>query len=218
MSNLFNNANVPAEEGFQPVADNTPKPAVASIGAKIAVYLSFILIIPIFIYISQRNKYLRMQNSINEKASLIDVQLQKRADTLNKLVLQVKSYKIHEEKVFEDVAKLRSLTLSGNAAANSAEIEALNNSIFGRLMAVAENYPELKADGLYRDLMEETTYLEREIAASRRLYNSEANMFNASIMVFPGNVPASSMGLHSVPLFQANAKARADVDMNALGL
>ncbi|MHA3796158.1 LemA family protein [Mycoplasma sp. HF14] len=218
MSNLFNNSEVKNPQGLEPVADNTPVLAKASTAAKVVVYISFILIIPIIWYIICRNKFLRMQNEINEAASGIDTQLQKRSDTLNKIVLQVKSYKIHEEKVFEDVAKLRSLTLAGNTAANSQEIESLNNSIFGRLMAVGENYPELKADSLYKELMEETVYLEREIAAARRLYNSKANAFNMKIMTWPDNVVSSNMQLSTTPLFQASAKARQDVDMNELGL
>ncbi|MFV8470469.1 LemA family protein [Mycoplasma sp. AA7A] len=218
MSNLFNNSELKNPEGLEPVADNTEVAAKASTPAKVVVYASFIFIIPVIWYIVRRNKFLRMQNEINEAASGIDTQLQKRSDTLNKIVLQVKSYKIHEEKVFEDVAKLRSLTLAGNTAANSEEIESLNNSIFGRLMAVGENYPELKADGLYKELMEETVYLEREIAAARRLYNSKANAFNMQIMTWPDNVVSSNMKLSTVPLFQASAKARKDVDMNELGL
>ncbi|MFV8483661.1 LemA family protein [Mycoplasma sp. Z473B] len=218
MSNLFNNSELKNPEGLEPVADNTEVAAKASTPAKVVVYASFIFIIPVIWYIVRRNKFLRMQNEINEAASGIDTQLQKRSDTLNKIVLQVKSYKIHEEKVFEEVAKLRSLTLSGNTAANSEEIESLNNSIFGRLMAVGENYPELKADGLYKELMEETVYLEREIAAARRLYNSKANAFNMQIMTWPDNVVSSNMKLSTVPLFQASAKARKDVDMNELGL
>ncbi|MFV8413873.1 LemA family protein [Mycoplasma sp. Sp48II] len=218
MPNLFNNSEVKNPEGLEPVADNTPVVAKASTGAKVVVYASFILILPVIWYIVRRNKFLRMQNDINEAASGIDTQLQKRSDTLNKIVLQVKSYKIHEEKVFEDVAKLRSLTLAGNTAANSQEIESLNNSIFGRLMAVGENYPELKADSLYKELMEETVYLERELAAARRLYNSKVNAFNMQIMTWPDNVVASNMQLSTAPLFQASTKARQDVDMNELGL
>ncbi|MFV8478144.1 LemA family protein [Mycoplasma sp. B6400] len=218
MSNLFNNSEVKNTEGLEPVADNIPVAAKASTGAKVVVYASFIFIIPVIWYIVRRNKFLRMQNEINEAASGIDTQLQKRSDTLNKIVLQVKSYKIHEEKVFEDVAKLRSLTLAGNTAANSQEIESLNNSIFGRLMAVGENYPELKADSLYKELMEETVYLERELAAARRLYNSKVNAFNMQIMTWPDNVVSSNMKLSTAPLFQASTKARQDVDMNELGL
>ncbi|SJZ52262.1 LemA family protein [Mycoplasmopsis verecunda] len=218
MANLFNNSEIKNPQGLEPVADNTPVKATASTGAKVMVYLSFLLIVPIFLYIIKRNNFLRTQNEINEKASLIDVQLQKRSDTLTKLVAQVKSYKIHEEKVFEDVARLRALTLSGNTAANSNEIESLNNSIFGRLMAVGENYPELKADSMYMNLMDETAYIEREIASARRLYNSTVNAFNMSIMTFPANVVAENMGLSTASLFQASTKARLDVDMNELGL
>ncbi|QCZ36469.1 LemA family protein [Mycoplasma nasistruthionis] len=216
MANLFDNTTVRNEEGFQPVADNRPVKATASLGAKIFIYASFILIFPIFWYIGKRNAFNRMQNQINNLASGIDVQLQKRSDTLGKLVQQVASYKNFEKEVFSDVAKLRSLTLQGNAIANSQEIDALNNSVFGRVMAVAENYPELKSSSLYMNLMDETTYIEREIAASRRLYNQKVTEFNQEIMVFPSNVPAAASGLSTAPLFQASVKSRQDVDMSIL--
>ncbi|MFL1058689.1 LemA family protein, partial [Mycoplasmopsis synoviae] len=95
-----------------------------------------------------------IQNEINENASLIQIQLAKRADTLTKLVEQVRSYKDFEKETYTEVAKLRNLTSQPSAVENGAEIERLNNSVFGRLMAVAENYTELKASSLYKDLME----------------------------------------------------------------
>ncbi|TPE57547.1 LemA family protein [[Mycoplasma] falconis] len=218
MSNLFNNANTPEPKGFQPVADNSPKKAKSSTFGKIFLYFTFIFIFPIIWYVLRKNKLNRMQNEVNKQSSNIDVQLQKRFDTLNKLAAQVKSYKELEKSTQQEIARLRNLTNAGakNSIENSAEIENLNRSVFGRLIAVSESYPDLKASRLYEELMSESTYLERELEASRRLYNKVANDFNEQLFVYPTNVVASNMKLETMPLFVSDSKARQDVDMSNL--
>ncbi|VEU70244.1 LemA family protein [Mycoplasmopsis glycophila] len=218
MSNLFDptyQANQERAE-FNPNADNRPKSPSVSPVLKTLFWISCILILPLIYYIVKKNTFLKMQNSINDAASGVDVQLAKRADTLTKLADQVKSYKKHEASVFEEVAQYRSLLNSGNTIQNSAQIEALNTSILGRLMAIYENYPELKASVLYQELMDQTTYIEREIAATRRLYNSKVTRFNTEIFMFPASIVASSMHLSTMPLYVASSKQRQDVSMKDL--
>ncbi|QZE12416.1 LemA family protein [Mycoplasma sp. Ms02] len=216
MANLYDHSEQQDPNGFQPKPSNTRIQASAPAFLVVLMYISFILIIPIFWYVSKKNKLVSLQTSTNELASGIDIQLQKRADTLGKLVQQVASYKNFEKSTLENVAKMRTLSYSGNTAEYSEEIESLNKSVFGRLMAISENYPELKANTLYKELMDETTYIEREIAASRRLYNSKANQFNTEILTYFGNVPASAMKLSTLPLYQASVESRKDVDMSVL--
>ncbi|MEA4190856.1 LemA family protein [Mycoplasma sp. 2248] len=220
MANLYSHNEEQNQKGFEPTASSVEIAAQASTAAKIFLYI--IMSIPLFLgwiwYFKRKNSLNRMQNDINNSASSIDVQLQKRNDTLVKLVQQVKSYKIHEAEVFENVTKMRSLAAGGRGIENSAEIENLNQSVFGRLMAISESYPELKASSLYTELMDETTYIEREIAAARRNYNAQANTFNKELFTIPTKVVAANMGLSTVRLFQASSKARKDVDMQELGL
>ncbi|MEA4134222.1 LemA family protein [Mycoplasma sp. 2704] len=220
MANLYSHNEEQNQKGFEPTASSVEIAAQASTAAKIFLYI--IMSIPLFLgwiwYFKRKNSLNRMQNDINNSASSIDVQLQKRNDTLVKLVQQVKSYKIHEAEVFENVTKMRSLAAGGRGIENSAEIENLNQSVFGRLMAISESYPELKASSLYTELMDETTYIEREIAAARRNYNAQANTFNKELFTIPTKIVAANMGLSTVRLFQASSKARKDVDMQELGL
>lgn len=211
MSNLFDQTKTNTEE-FNPASDNRPKPAQAGIFGKI-IYILFCIITLGIPYISTKNKFMRMQNKINNSASGIDIQLTKRYDTLTKLRDAVASYKKQEEDMVDKFAKMRSL-LTSNPVANASEIEALNNQVFGRLIAISENYPELKSSTLFKDLMEQATYLEREISAARRIYNMDVNEFNTLLFNWPHSVVASFQGLQTKPLYQASALQRQDVSLS----
>ncbi|MGZ9413689.1 LemA family protein [Mycoplasma sp. 480] len=215
MANLFNPNNNNEPKGFEPTVDNSAKKPVCSVAAKVFFWVFGTLLLffaPIY-FLVKRNGFLRQQNEINEAAGTIETQLAKRSDTLIKLVDQVKSHKNFEQSILTDVTKLRNMTKSID---NASQVEGLTNSVLGRLIAVSENYPDLKTSALYGELMEQTSYLEREIAAARRLYNSKVNTFNTSILVFPATVISSSLHLETYPLFQASAQQRQDVSMKDL--
>ncbi|MDW2834316.1 LemA family protein [Mesomycoplasma ovipneumoniae] len=210
MSNLYNPKNAGNIEGFEPRIDNDSKKPVVSTAAKVAFWTLgtlFLFIAPIY-YISQKNNFMRQQNSINESAGTIEVQLEQRSATLLKLADQVRSYREYEKSILSDITRLRSLKSN---IENAQEIENLNNSLFGRLIAVSENYPELQASKIYQELIEQTSYLERELAAARRLYNSNVNSFNTEIFVFPSSIVASSMNLTTYPMFSTSNQNRQDV-------
>ncbi|MBG0730977.1 LemA family protein [Mycoplasma sp. 'Moose RK'] len=215
MSNLFNPENNENIQGFEPRVDNSAKKPVVSKTIKILFWVFgtlFLFFAPIY-YISQKNNFMRQQNLINESAGTIEVQLEQRSATLLKLADQVRSYREYEESILSDITRLRSLKSN---IQNAQEIEDLNSSLFGRLMAVSENYPQLQASKSYQELMQQTTYLERELAAARRLYNSKVNIFNTEIFVFPSSIVGSSMNLTTYPMFAASAKNREDVSMKNL--
>lgn len=212
MANLFDQANKDDIEGFDPRVDNRPKtPTVSGLTKFIFWFIGTLLLFaaPIY-YIVKKNNFLALQNSINESSGTIEVQLEQRSATLIKLVDQVRSYREFEKSVLTDVARLRSLASN---IQNAEEIDNLNSSIFGRLMAVSENYPELRSSQLYQELMNQTTYLERELAASRRLYNSKVNQFNTEIFIFPNSIVSTSLGLSTMQMYKASAKSREDVSM-----
>ncbi|WP_044286167.1 LemA family protein [Mesomycoplasma ovipneumoniae] len=210
MSNLYNPKNAGNSEGFEPRIDNDSKKPTVSTAAKVAFWTLgtlFLFIGPIY-YISQKNNFMRQQNLINESAGTIEVQLEQRSATLLKLADQVRSYREYEKSILSDITRLRSLKSN---IENAQEIENLNNSLFGRLIAVSENYPELQASKIYQELIEQTSYLERELAAARRLYNSNVNSFNTEIFVFPSSIVASSMNLTTYPMFSTSNQNRQDV-------
>ncbi|ADE19447.1 LemA family protein [Mycoplasma crocodyli] len=212
MGNLYDNSKKSNPEGFNPNADNTPIQAKSATGSKIIWYISFIFIIPIFIHIGIFQRLRRLQNQINLAAGTIDVQLTNRSATLTKLFDQVKAYIKHEKDVLEDVTKMRSIAARIDESPEVRnELQALNTSVLGRLIAVSENYPELKANDLFKNSMEESIYIEREIAAARRLYNGYVNEFNSAITVWPSSIVADSMHLTTAPLFIASELERKDV-------
>ncbi|WP_025755529.1 LemA family protein [Mycoplasmopsis cricetuli] len=213
MANLFDQTPQNIQE-FNPAADNRKIPAQAGVLGK-TVYIIFSIFTLGIPYMVTRNKLLEMQNKINELASGIDVQLTKRHDTLTKLLKSVSSYKKFEADLYSDIARLRSL-INNNSVDNAGEIERLNSNVFGRLFAVSENYPQLQASELYRDLMEQSTYIEKEISASRRIYNQEVTRFNTTLFVWPSSVVASFLGLATKPLYQAAHVKREDVSFDSL--
>ncbi|UUM20118.1 MULTISPECIES: LemA family protein [unclassified Mycoplasma] len=211
MSNLFDQNPTNTQE-FNPAADNRTIKVQAGFFGKFIFILLLIFSFGIP-YVIKKNKFLAMQNKINNSASGIDVQLTKRFDTLTKLADAVSAYKKQEEDMVNQFAQMRSLIYS-NPTANASQIESLNSSIFGRLIAVSENYPDLKSSNLFRELMDQSAYLEREIAAARRVYNMDVNEFNSSIFTWPNSVVASFEGLSTKPLYQASAAKREDVKFN----
>ncbi|WBP83865.1 LemA family protein [Mycoplasmopsis edwardii] len=217
MANLFNNRENHNENGFNPFVDNSVKKPQSNIVIVILFWVLGLIIFSAIYFVVKRNKYLQKQNEINEASSTIDVQLTKRSETLIKLFDIVKSHKEFEKETFAEIAKLRNMQMSGSFTNEErSELQSLNNHVLGRLIAVSENYPELKANQSYAQLMEQVVYLEREIGAARRLYNSKVTEFNSDIFLFPASVVASSMSLSTYPLFAASNKQREDVSMKGL--
>ncbi|MGZ9756767.1 LemA family protein [Mycoplasma sp. 4423] len=217
MANLVNNREAHHPDGFQPNVDSRPTAATTSTASKVIFWILGILLLfsGVIYYFVKRNSFNRMQLQTNESASTIDVFLTQRYDTLNKLVEITKSYSKYENETLTQIAKMRSLVSQGGVA-NANEIEKLNTSVFGRLMAVSEAYPELKAMDAYKELMNQSTYLERELQAARRLYNKDANIFNKEIFTYPASIIAAMLKLETLPLYAASEQQKQDVSMKGL--
>lgn len=219
MANMFDSRNdAVTEKGFEARAVNTPVKVHVNGFGKFCWYFTYIFIFPIFLHVKWSNDFKRMQNEINESASTVDTQLAKRAQTLLRLVEAVGSHAKFEKETYENIAKLRSLAGQaggGNqlSADQRQDLDSASASVLGRLMVVHEAYPELKTSALVKDMMEQVTYLEAEIAAARRLYNAKVNEFNSTIFQYPKSVIADSMHLETLPLFQAKASDREDVSL-----
>ena len=157
--------------------------------------------------------YNRIQSLDEAAASAqgqIENQLQRRAELIPNLVNTVKGYAQHEQEVFENVAKARS-GLLGAVQQKDPEAEATANAqmttALGRLLVVAENYPQLKADQAFLKLQDELTGTENRIAVSRTDYNNAVNSYNAYIRQFPAVVTAKVSGAKPRKYFQASASA-----------
>lgn len=166
------------------------------------IVVSVIIFIVFCVSVSKYNKMVRYRNKVKESLRLIDVQLQSRFDIIPNLVKTVKAYSKHENEVFSKLIDARK-----NAMKASDEKEKLgyaNEMIpeMRQVLVIAEDYPELKADSLYKSLMEELVLIEDKIAASRRFYDSNVNEYNTLIGVFPNNLFASMFGFHEMELFK----------------
>lgn len=162
------------------------------------------------IHISKMNQLNAMQTKINESASGIEIQLQKRFDTLNKLVDSVKNQVQFNKDIYENLAKYRSNYNDNNLTLKN---ETLNKISTGLSMAF-ENYPSLGADSSITKLMNESTMIEKEIAAARRLYNADVTLFNTTIYNFPMCAVVDKKGYHGLNLFKSNEIVKNDVKIN----
>jgi LemA protein len=158
--------------------------------------------------------YNRIQ-SLDEQAasaqSQIEVQLQRRADLIPNLVNTVKGYAQHEEDVFTKVTQARAglvNAVQSHDAEQMANANAAMNSALGRLIAVAEAYPQLKADANFRQLQDELTGTENRIAVARGDYNQAVNQYNAYIRQFPQTLTAKVTGAHPRKYYNASAGAQ----------
>ena len=160
------------------------------------------------------NGLIKLRNQVDEGWSDIDVQLKRRHDLIPNLIETVKGYAKHEKELFENVTKARSAAMSAKAPADMAKAE---NNLMGALkslFAVAENYPDLKANQNFAKLQDELTDTENKIQASRRFYNGVVRDFNIKLQVFPNNLVAGMLNFKKRDFFEVeDAKERENVEV-----
>jgi LemA protein len=161
-------------------------------------------------YISYNNRIVTLSNRIEEAWAQIDVQLQKRFDLVPNLVETVKGYASHEREIFDNIAKARAGMVSGS---RQERIEADNmlNQALGRLFAVAEAYPDLKAQANFKLLQEQLEGIENKIAYSRQYYNDSVLSFNNIVTTIPGVWFAGGRGKHEFLEIPDEARAAPQV-------
>lgn len=155
------------------------------------------------------NRMVALRQRRSNAFSDIDVQLEQRYNTLPNMVETVKAYAAHEKSVFENVTAARAAVKQASRMGEDrfAAEQAMTSAIMG-LYAVAENYPQLKADANFQRLQDELTDLENKISAARRFFNSATSEYNTAIQQFPANLLAGMFGFHTEPFFELDdAKA-----------
>lgn len=158
------------------------------------------------------NGFVSRRNNVREAWADIDVQLKRRYDLIPNLVSTVKGYAAHERGVLEDVTNARAAALGASGASGKAVAENMLAGALKSLFAVAENYPQLKANENFLQLQRDLTDTEDKIQAARRFYNGNVRDFNTALQSFPGNLIASSFGFAPADLFElAAADAREPV-------
>lgn len=162
-----------------------------------------LLVIPVLWAVGIYNGVIRLRNLVQEAWRQIDVELQRRHDLIPNLVETVKGYAKHEKSTFEEVTRARNMAVApGSTVAEQAQQENVLTQALGRLFAVAEAYPELKASQNFQQLQQELTNTEDRIAAGRRFYNANVRELNTKIEVFPGNLVAGMFGFKRTDYFE----------------
>lgn len=187
--------------------EKTGLAVLSIVGIVLAVCL-LVLLGVVFYVIGSYNSLVKLDESVKTAWSQVENQLQRRNDLIPNLVNTVKGYASHEKGIFENVAEARS-KLAG-AQNRNEKIAAAGevSSVLGRLFAIVENYPQLKADMNFRQLQDELAGTENRIAVERMRYNETVKLFNQSIRVFPKNIIAGMFGFKKADLFEAEAGSK----------
>jgi LemA protein len=161
-----------------------------------------IVVVAVLFIVGLYNRLVRLRALVKEGFSGITVQLRRRADLIPNLVSTVQGYATHEREVFEEVTAARAKATSGGSVEATAQADATMTGLLGRLMAVAENYPELKANQNFLELQDQLASVETELQSARRYYNATVRDLNASIQSFPAVMIARPMGFSEEPFYQ----------------
>ena len=167
------------------------------------------------IYILMRNSIISSRNRVEEAWSGIDVQLKRRHDLIPNLVETVKGYAQHERETFQQVTEARTQAMQASGPAQSGVAEGFLSQALGRLFAVAEAYPQLRASENFQQLQGELTNTEDQISAARRIYNGNVQSYNTRIQTFPNSIIANTGGFTPREFFEIEVAAeRAPVQVD----
>lgn len=170
----------------------------------VAVVVVVLLLAAVYLF----NRLVRLRNEVDTGWSNIDVQLKRRNDLIPNLVETVKGYAAHERGVFEAVTNARAAMARASTPAEAGAADSLLGQALGRLFAVAEAYPDLKASQNFLNLQAELTDTEDKIAAARRYYNATVLAFNTATQTFPSLLIAGAAGFRAREFFAAGEGER----------
>ncbi|GAQ24387.1 MULTISPECIES: LemA family protein [Tepidanaerobacter] len=174
---------------------------------KILIVLVVLLAVIALPLLTSYNSLVAAEETVNSAWSQVENQLQRRTDLIPNLVNTVKGYASHEETVFTEVTKAREKLIAAGTVAEKAEADQELSSAVSRLLAIAENYPELKADANFRQLADELAGTENRIATARMDYNNAVQAYNTKIRKFPTVIIAKIFGFEPKEYFKAEENA-----------
>lgn len=174
-----------------------------------------IVVVLIIAVIGMYNSLVQSKIKVDNAWSQIDVQLQRRFDLIPNFVETVKGYMTHEKETFEKIASLRTSWANANSVSEKAELDNQLSTTLKTIMAVSENYPELKANQNFSELSKELRNTENKISFSRQFYNDTVTMYNTKLQVFPSNIIAGMFNFKARDLFKAESdEARRNVKVD----
>ncbi len=160
------------------------------------------------------NSLVRLRNRVENAWSGIDVQLRRRYDLIPNLIETVKGYATHERELFEQITRARTQAIEAGTVGDQAQAEREVTQSLGRLLAVAEAYPQLRANENFLALQEELTATESKIAFARQFYNDQVMRYNTKIEQFPSLIVARMGGFRQREFFEAEEDSRGAVAVN----
>jgi len=177
------------------------------------IYAIIILVLLAVVLVGLYNKLAKQKVLVEEATADIETFLKQRYDMIPNLVEIVKGYAKHEKDTFKEITEMRAQAMSAGSLEEKMEIEGELSKSLSKIFAVAENYPELKANTNFLDLQSSLRELENNIQKARRFYNGAARDFNTMIAVFPNNIFAGIFGFSKLPFFEATEEEKKNVEI-----
>ncbi|MDW7656048.1 MAG: LemA family protein [Bacillota bacterium] len=179
---------------------------IFSPGGLVLLLLAVIIVLIGIWLILAYNRLTRTRIQIEKSWSQVSVQVKLRADLIPKLVQIVQGYATHEKETLVKVMETRTRYLSAGTTESAIESSGDMGNWLHRLMAIAEQYPDLKEDGNYQQLQQQLTDIEQKIALARKFYNDAVMLFNRLVQLFPSSIVASLFGFEKKPFFEHTAE------------
>lgn len=173
----------------------------------ILIIIGVLLVGGVLWVIGAYNGFIRMRNAVEEAFSTMDVYMKKRYDLIPNLVETVKGYAAHEAGTFEKVVQARNMAQNATTVEDRIKGENMLTGTLKSLFAIAEAYPDLKANTNFMDLQAQLQKVEEDIANSRKFYNAVVREFNTKVESFPSNIIAGIFGFIRKPMFEVSEEA-----------
>lgn len=175
-------------------------------------YIIIAIIVLILIYFGLTyNSLVKLSNTVKEAFSTMDVYLKKRWDLIPNIVETVKGYAKHEKSTLKEIIELRNSAYDNMTTNEKVTVNSELSQEINKLMAIAESYPDLKANENFKDLSKQLTKVEDDIANSRKYYNGAVRIFNDKVQMFPSNIVAGILGFKEQKMFEVNKTERENV-------
>lgn len=173
-----------------------------------------VLVVLVLYVLSTYNSLIRLSNNVKEAFSTMDVYLKKRWDLIPNIVETVKGYAKHEKETLAEVVELRNGAYDSMTDDEKVKANQKLSSSVTKIMALAEAYPELKANENFKELSKELSKVEEDIANSRKYYNGVVKNYNNKVLMFPGNIVASIFGFKEKSMFEVQETERENVKVS----
>lgn len=177
------------------------------------IVLAVIVVLVVIYFISAYNGFIKSKNTVDEAFSTMDVYLKKRWDLIPNLVETVKGYASHEKETLEGVINLRNNAYGSMSEEEKLDTNAKISQSIPKIMALAENYPDLKANTNFQQLQSELQETENKIASARQFYNDTVLKYNNKVSMVPSNIVASLFHFDKEKFFEANKEERENVSV-----